>query len=129
MLPFRLVRVALEAEALRLSHKARRMVIRILLACMAMALLLAALAFGHVAAWFWLRERLAGQYVALIFVGFDLLLAVVLIVLADRSTPGGVEAEALAVRRRALDDAAGSLTMSAVLIRLVEQVLRPHRKD
>jgi hypothetical protein len=129
VLPFHLVRIALEAEKLRLSHKARRTVIRIMLACLAMALLLGALMFGHIAAWFWLRETLAGQYVALIFAGFDLVLAVVLVILADRSGPGEVEREALAVRRRALDDAAGSLTISAVLFRLIEDVLRRGRRD
>ena len=49
--------------------------------------------------------------------------------LANRSRPGEVEAEALAVRRRALGDAVGSLTISAVLIRLVEQLFMPHRRD
>ena len=129
MLPFRLFRIALEAEALRLSHLVRRMVFRVLFACIATVLLLGALAFGHVAAWCWLRQTLAAQYVALIFVGVDLLLAAVLIVLATRTGPGAVEAEALAVRRRALSDVAGSLTFSAVLMRLAEQWFMPHRKD
>ncbi len=112
-----------------MSYQARRMVIRVLLACMARALLLGALAFGHVAAWCWLRRSLPAEYVALIFAGVDLLLAVVLLVVANRSRPGAVEAEALAVRRRALDDAVGSLTISALLMRLVEQLLMPRRGD
>jgi hypothetical protein len=123
MLPLRLVRIAMEAEALRLRHQAKRTVTRAMMGCVAMALVLGALAFGHVAAWYWLREYMAGQYVALIFAGTDLLLALILAHLAARSAPGLVEREALAVRRRALDDAADSLTVSALLIRLLDQLI------
>jgi uncharacterized membrane protein len=129
VLPIRLVRIALEAEALRLSQLARRTVKRIMLAGLAMVLALAALAFAHVAVWAWLRETLAAQWVALIFAGFDLLLAVVFAILASRSAPASVELEALAVRRRALDDAAGALTISTMLIRLVEEWLRPRKRE
>lgn len=128
MLPFRLVRIAIEAEALRLSHKARRTVIRIILAYVAIVLLCAALAFVHLAAWVWLRQSLPVQYVALSLAGVDLLVAVVLTVLAMRSSPDGVELEALAVRRRALDDAVASMTISAMVIRFVEDWLMPRRR-
>ncbi len=127
MLPFRLVRIALEAEALRLSHLVRRMAIRVLLACVALALLLGALAFAHVAIWVWLSQSLPTLDVALIFAGADLLLAVVFGVMASRSTPAKVELEALAVRRRALDDAAGSLTLTAMLVRLAREWWPPGR--
>jgi hypothetical protein len=117
----------MEAESLRLRHRAKRFIRRAILGCVALALLLGALAFGHVAAWYWLRDFLAGQYVALIFAGTDLLFALVLALLAVRSAPGVVEIEALAVRRRALDDAVESMTVSVLLIRLIERLLRPRR--
>ena len=127
MLPLRLLRVALEAEGLRLSHRARRTGLRIVLGCFAMALLLAAVGFAHVAVWNWLRQSLAAQYVAAIFAGADLVLALVLGVLAVRSVPGRVELEALAVRRRALEEAAASVTISALIVRLFDQLIRSRR--
>jgi len=114
----------MEAETLRLSHRMKRTIARGVLGCIALALLLGALGFGHVAAWYWLRDFMAARYVALMFAGCDLLLALLLAILAARSVPGPVEREALALRRRALDDAVASLSVSALLIRLVDQVIR-----
>ena len=128
MRAFRLARIAMEAERLRLSHHARRTAFRVVLGCFAMALLLLALGFLHVAVWYWLREILPGKHVAAIFVGADVLLALILGLLAIRSAPGRVELEALAVRRRALDDAAASVTVSAFAIRLLEMVMSRSRK-
>ena len=128
MRPFNLLRIALEAEILRLSHQGRRAFFRALLACCALVLLFAALVFGHIAAWFWLRSYMAGQYVGLIFAGTDLLLAAILATIAARSTPGRVELEALNLRRSALDDAAASLTMSALVMRVLEMVLSARRR-
>jgi hypothetical protein len=109
---------------LRLSQKAKRTVARVVMGCIALALLLGAIGFGHVAAWYWLRGYLVGQYVALIFVGFDLLFALLLGLFALRSAPGMAEVEALAVRRRALEDATETLTISALLIRFFEHLIR-----
>jgi hypothetical protein len=117
---FQLLRLAIEAEGLRLRHQARRTFGRLVLGYFAVLLLFGALTFGHVAAWYWLRENMAGQYVALIFAGVDLSLAAILAVLASRSTPGVLELEALEVRRRALDDAAGSLSVMTLLLRAVD---------
>jgi hypothetical protein len=128
VLPLRLVGVALQAEGLRLSHRARRAGVRIVLGCFAVALLLAAVGFAHVAVWNWLREYLAAQYVAAIFAGADLVLALILGVLAARSVPGRVEVEALAVRRRALDEAAASVTISALVVRVFDQLIRSRRR-
>jgi hypothetical protein len=93
----------------------------------ALALLLSGLGFGHVAAWFWLRSYLAGQYVALIFVGIDLLFALLLLLLAFRSSPGMAEVEALAVRRSALQQAGESLTITALVVRVLKQLVRSRR--
>jgi hypothetical protein len=118
----------MEAEALRLSHHARRTVLRIMLGCFAMALMLLALGFLHVAVWYWLRERLPGQYVAAIFAFADFILALVLGLLAARSVPSRVELEALSVRRRALDEAAASVTISALTLRLFDLIVSRHRR-
>jgi hypothetical protein len=123
MRSFQLLRLALEAEGLRLRHKARRMVSRLVFGYFALALVVGTLGFLHVAAWFWLRLFMAGQYVALIFAGVDLVLAAIFGLLASRSSPGRLELEALDVRRRALQDAAGALSMPALLIRAIEMVL------
>jgi hypothetical protein len=123
----RLLRLAYEAETMRLRHHARRTISRLVLGCFALVLLLGAAAFGHVAAWYWLRTYMAGQYVALIFAGIDLLLAAVLATLAARSTAGHLEVEALEVRRRALDDAAGSLSLMAIAVRVAELVMRSRK--
>jgi hypothetical protein len=122
--PLRLLRIALEAERLRIGLHARRTAGRVVMGSIALALLLGALGFGHVAAWFWLQSYLAGQYVALIFVGIDLLSALLLFLLAFRSAPGLAEVEALAVRRRALAQAGESLTITALIVRVLEQLMR-----
>jgi hypothetical protein len=118
--PLRLVRIALAAEALRLRYQLRRTVVRAAIGMIALALLLGALAFAHVAAWNWLRTSLAPGQIALIFAGVDLLLAMVLAWVALNSSPGTVEREARAVRERALDDANDSLSVAALLLRLID---------
>jgi hypothetical protein len=125
--PLRLLRIALEAERLRIGLHARRTAGRVVMGSIALALLLGGLGFGHVAAWYWLRSYLLGQYVALIFTGVDLLLALLLFLLAFRSAPGLAEVEALAVRRRALEQAGESLTITALIFRVLEQLLRSRR--
>jgi hypothetical protein len=122
--PLRLLRIAIEAERLRLGLHVKRTVSRFALASVAMALLLGALGFGHVAAWYWLRDYMAAKYVALIFAGIDLLFALLLALFASRSSPGLAEAEAMVVRRRALESAAEALTISTVVARQVQQWFR-----
>jgi hypothetical protein len=120
---FQLLRLAFEAEALRLRHRARRTVSRLVFGCFALAMVFGVVMFAHVAAWYWLRTHLEGQYVALIFTGVDLLFAVILGALAARSSPGRLELEALRVRQRALEDAAGSISVMAMAIRAVELLM------
>lgn len=123
MRPIRLLRIALEAEGLRLSHQAKRTAGRIAFGYLALIMVFCAFCFLHLAAWFWLREFLSTVQTALIFTGADLVLAAVFGWGALRSSPGAVEREALAVRRRALDDAEDSMAVSSLLIRLAEQLL------
>jgi hypothetical protein len=127
VLPFSLGKVALEAEGLRLRHMAKRLVVRVVLGYFALGMVFGAVTFLHVAGWFWLREYLRPAPVALIFTGIDLLIGLILGVLAARSTPGRVEREALAIRRRALEDIAASITVSALVMQLVNRFIRSRR--
>src|ERR1700754_3228227 len=102
MRPFRLARIAAEAETLRLRYAARRTMVRAVLALGALGFLFGTVACCHVAAWYWLRQRWDGPEAALILAGVDLALAIVLALIAARSSPSRIEVEALAVRRRAL---------------------------
>jgi hypothetical protein len=77
MRAFRLARIALQAEILYLRYQAQRTVNRVIFACCAVVMMLGVLVFGHIAAWYWLRTYMAGQYVGLIFMGIDLLFAAI----------------------------------------------------
>jgi Na+/H+ antiporter NhaA len=120
MRPLRLARIAAEAEGLRLRHRAQRTVVRVVLAMIALIFLVGTLSFLHIAAWFWLRQSWEHQYAALILAGADFVLALMLALLAMRSSPDRAELEALAVRQRALEGATASIAWSALAV----QVLR-----
>ena len=124
MRPLRLARIAAEAEALRLRHRARRTATRVALAIIATAFLIGAVAFVHIAAWFWLRHSWDEQYVALTLAGADLVVAALLAVLATRSTPSPIERDALAVRERALEGATAAITWSTLAIQLLRVLSR-----
>lgn len=126
--PLRLARIALEAEALRVGHQMRRAAGRIAFGYLALIMVFCAFGFLHLAGWFWLRETLSTVQAAMIFTGVDLLVAAVFVWLALRSSPGAIEREALAVRRRALEDAEDSLAVSSLLVSLVEQFLASRPK-
>ncbi len=104
MRPYRLARIAAEAEGVRLRGMATRMVTRIVCAIVALVFVLGAVAFAHIAAWYWLRigENLSFYVTAGILGAFDLFVAIVLGLIASRSSPSRVEREALEVRRRAI---------------------------
>ena len=128
MRSLRLARIAAEAEGLRLRYTARRIVVRAILGIAALALLLGAVAFGHVALWYWLRRSFEPPAVALIIAGGELVLALILGLMAARSSPGRIEAEALAVRRRALESATSGLAVSALLTQLLPLAIRLFRR-
>ena len=117
------------AEALRLRYRARRTATRIMLFSLASLLGLGTILFGHIAVWYWLREYMAGQFAALIFMGTDLLLAVILCFIAINSGPGKVEQEALAIRDRAWENAMGSLTVSALAMQLARLLFMSRAKN
>ncbi len=128
MRALRLARIAAEAEGLRLRYSAQRTVVRAILGLVALAFLFGALVFGQIAAWYWLRMSWDVPVVALILGGAELVLAVMFGLLAARSSPGRIEVEALAVRRRALESATSSLAFSALLTQLVPLAIRLFRR-
>jgi hypothetical protein len=130
MRPLRLARIAAEAEGLRLRQRVRRTAVQAVFGVIALAFLIGAVAFVHVAAWCWLRLSWEGQYAALMLAGADLLIAVLLGLLATRSSPSRIELEALAVRQRALEGATTTLawsTMALQVLRVVGNLMKRPR--
>lgn len=128
MRSLRLARVAAEAEGLRLRYATQRTVVRVVLGLVALGFLFSALAFCQIAAWSWLRSSFDRPGAALIQAGANLLVTVILGVIAAKSSPGRVEAEALAIRRRALENATNSLAFSALVTQLVPLAIRLFRR-
>lgn len=132
--PIRLAQIAAQAEGLRLRRRARRIVMQIVLAIVAIPFLLAALGFLEAAFWNFVARHFQPEEAALIVVGGNLLVVVVLLGLAMlRGSEDRVSLEALEVRRRALDSAQRSLTWATmagpVTAFVLNQMRRPHRRD
>ena len=127
MRTLRLARIALEAEGLRLRHRARRGAVRVALLAIACGFLMAAAGFGHAAVWLWLRLHWDPPQAAALMVGGDIVLATFFALLAARSSASAVEREALAVRRRAIESAVGTYAFSALALQafgLIGRLLR-----
>jgi phage shock protein PspC (stress-responsive transcriptional regulator) len=131
MRPIGLVRVAAEAEGLRLRHHLSRTVVRLVVGLIGLGFLTAAVTFAHLALWFWLRtDRGWVEYSAAgALAGGDLVLALILILVAARSSPGRIEREALEIRQRALSTAASTLATATVVVPLVRMVLGMMRRQ
>jgi hypothetical protein len=125
MSPIGLLRVAAEAEGLRLRHTVQRSVTRLVAGVIGLVFLLGALAFAHVAIWFWLRIDLQWiQYAtAGALAGLDLLIALICVFMAARSGPGRIEVEALAIRRQALANVTQTAATATVVIPVVRTVI------
>jgi hypothetical protein len=125
-----LARIAAEAEGVRLRGVVRRAFTRAILGLIALCFVLGALVFAHLAAWYWLRMGLDLTFPAAagILGGVDLLVAVVLGLLAMRSSPSRVEIEALEVRRKAIQGIASTLSMTQLVIPVVRMVLNLLRR-
>ncbi len=130
MRPIRLARIAAEAEGVRLRGMMARIVTRAIFAVIALFFILGALTFGHIAAWYEIRVALDLSYLATagILGGADLLLAVILLFLASRSTPSRVEVEAREVRRKALQGLASALSLTQLLLPLLLRVMSSARR-
>lgn len=128
----RLARTAAEAEVLRLRLMAQRMVTRVIMAVIAAIFLVGVLAFVHVALWYVLRLNggLTQIWTAVALGGGDLVIAVLLLLLAARSTPSHAEQEALELRKRAWEGTMRTLALSAMLmpaVRMGTGMLRRRR--
>jgi hypothetical protein len=130
MRPFRLARVAAEAEGVRLRGLASRIVTRAILGVVALLFALGAIVFAHVAAWYWLRTGLDQTFLAAagILGGGDLLVAVILGFAATRSAPSRVELEALDVRRKAIRAIGSTLSLTQMVIPLLRLVANLRRR-
>jgi hypothetical protein len=130
MRPFRLARIAAEAEGVRLRGLVTRVVTRALLAVIALLFVAGAIAFGHVAAWYWLRIGMDQTFLATagILGAADLLVAVIFGLLATRSTPSRVELEALEVRRKAIRAIGSTLSLTQLLIPILRIVANLRRR-
>ena len=128
MRALRLARIAAEAEGLRLRYSAQRTVVRAILGLIALGFL-----FGAAGLLPYRRVVLAAAVLGQAGGGADpgrrrLVLAAILALLAARSSPGRIEIEALAVRRRALESATSSLAFSALPTQLLPLAVRLFRR-
>ena len=130
MRPVRLARIAAEAEGVRLRGLASRIFTRVILGVVALLFVLGAIAFAHISAWFALQTGLGLTPLAAagIVGGVDLLVAIVLGILASRSTPSRVELEALDVRRKAIQSIGSTLSMTQLAIPLLRIVANMRRR-
>ena len=131
MRPFRLVRIAAEAEGVRLRGMAARIVTRAVLGLIALLFVVGAIVFAHLAAWYWLRTAIGQPFLAAtgILGGADLLLAIALGFLASRSVPSRVEVEALDVRRKAVEAIGTTLSLTQLVVpilRILANLRRPN---
>jgi hypothetical protein len=119
-------RIAIEAEGLRLRLQARRIAVRATLGIVVAMFLVSALAFAHVATWYWVRLRFQWELdsTAALLAGGDIVIAGCFAILASRLTPSYAEAEALVVRQQAWRAVAGSMAWPMVALRLLRLVRR-----
>jgi hypothetical protein len=130
--PIGALRIAAEAEGLRLKSQASRIVSRMVMGVIALVFLLVALAFAHVAVWYWLRLSYswAQYWTACAIGGGDIILAAALGLMAARSSPSRVEREARDVRQRAiagLGTTVAASTLVVPVIRVVGDMMRRRR--
>jgi hypothetical protein len=128
--PVQLARIAAEAEGVRLRRLARRIVLRAILGVIALLFFLGAIVFAHIAVWYWLRTGLTQSFPAAagILGGGDLLVAIILGIVATRSSPSRVELEALAVRRQAMAAIGGTFTLAGLVIPILRIVANLRRR-
>ena len=110
-----LLKVAFDAELLRLRAMMARQGRRAAFAVVALIFALAVLALAEATGWLALRHRFESIPATLILLGVNLVIAAIFGVLAARSSPGHTEQEALRVRRQALDAARGTLAFTAAV--------------
>jgi hypothetical protein len=110
-----LLKVAAEAEVLRLRALLARQGRRAAFGVVAVIFVLGVLVLAEVAGWQLLRLYVAPISATLILLGINLVIAGLFGMLAARSSPGHAEREALRIRRQALDAARGTLSLTAAV--------------
>ena len=115
-----LVKIAAEAEVLRLRSMLARQARRAAFGVGALIFSLALLALAEIAGWQALRLFVESIPATLMLLVINLVIAAVLAAIAARSSPSHAERELLRVRRDALDGAKGALSITAAfpLLRL-----------
>jgi hypothetical protein len=111
----KLLRLALDAELLRLRAMMARQGRRAASAVIALIFALAVLALAEATGWLALRHRFESIPATLILLGVNLVVAAIFGVLAARSSPSATEQGALRVRRQAFDAARGALAFTAAV--------------
>lgn len=123
-----LIKIAVEAEILRIRHMLKRQGMRAAFGLAAVVFFLGVLVLANIAGWQVLRLYVSAMYATFIMFGVNLLIAVMLGLLAVRSSLSHTEMEALALRKRALREAQSSLALGA-LVPVAGALLRSRRRD
>jgi hypothetical protein len=110
-----LLKIAAEAEVLRLRVTAERQGRRAALGAIALVFAIGALILAEMTGWQVLRLYVASIAATVILLGANLIIATVLGFFAARASPSRSELEALRVRRQALEAARGSLAFTAAI--------------
>jgi len=110
-----LLKIAAEAELLRLRALLTRQGRRAAFGIVAVIFTLGVLVLAEMAGWQVLRLYVAPISATLILLGINLVITAIFGALAARSSPSHTEREALRVRRQALDAARGALSFTAAV--------------
>jgi hypothetical protein len=110
-----LLKIAAEAELLRLRALLARQGRRAAFGLVAVIFMLGVLVLAEMAGWQVLRLYVAPIAATVILLGINLVIAALFGALAARSSPSHTEREALRVRRQALDAARGALAFTAAV--------------
>jgi hypothetical protein len=110
-----LAKVAARAEILRLKHTLKRQAMRVVYGLVAVVFAIGVLVLVNVVAWQVLQIYMMPIYATLVLLGINLLIATIFGIVATRSSPSRIERDALAIRRKALQEAQASLALGAAL--------------
>jgi hypothetical protein len=117
-----------QAERLRWRLRVKRLVARLVFALIAATFLLGALTFVHVAVFLWAAPHWGGIIAALAVGGFDLVVALILLLLAMQGGTTAGEREALAIREVAWREMMRTLTLIGLLKPLAGLAFRQFRR-
>ncbi len=122
-----LAKVAANAEALRLREMASRQSMRAAYGGAAAVFGIGVLVLLHVVAYNMMVPNISPLVASLILLAFDLIVAAVCGLKALKSMPGAVELEALAIRKQAVHDMRGSVTLMSLAGEAAGAAFRPKR--